>query len=102
MNAAEVYRYQFSPDAPAQEIEETLHLAVLAAECLYGQSRVRLDASYYMDSDKRTCVIDARTEVGRDIVRIFTGFTIHEFGEDAFKVERVRRVPKAEPAASPT
>ena len=96
----EVYRYQFAPESPAQEIEDTLHLAVLAAECLHGQSRVRLDASYCMDSNKRACVIDAATEVGRDIVRIFTGFTIREFGEDAFKVKRVHRVSRPEVAAS--
>lgn len=92
----EVYRYQFAPESPAQEIEDTLHLAVLAAECLHGQSRVRLDASYCMDSNKRACVIDAGTDVGRDIVRIFTGFTIREFGEEAFKVRRVGRTPRPE------
>lgn len=83
------YRYHFAAEAPAQEIEETLHLAVLAAECLHGQSRVRLDAAFLIDADKRSCVIDAATEVGRDIVRIFTGFAIHEFGEHAFQVRRV-------------
>lgn len=90
------YRYQFAPEASAQEIEETLHLAVLAAECLHGQSRVRLDASYFMDAEKRACVIDAGTEVGRDIVRIFTGFAIHEFGEHAFQVRRVSHPSKQE------
>ena len=96
----EVYRYQFAQEVPAREIEETLQLAVLAAECLHGQSRVRLDASYCMDADKRACVIDAGTDVGRDIVRIFTGFTIHEFGEDAFKVQRVNRAPQPEAATA--
>ena len=92
------YRYQFAPEAPAREIEETLHLAVLAAECLHGQSRVRLDASYFMDAEKCTCVIDAGTDVGRDIVRIFTGFAIREFGEDSFSVRRVDSASKAETA----
>jgi hypothetical protein len=93
---AEIYRYQFTPEVPVQEVEETLHLAVLAAECLHGQSRVRLDASYCMDSEKRACVINAGTDVGRDIVRIFTGFAIREFGEDAFTVRRVETTPKSE------
>ena len=96
--SAQVYRYQFTPGVAAQDIEETLHLAILAAECLHGQSRVRLDASYCMDSEKRACVIDAGTDVGRDIVRIFTGFAIREFGEDAFKVRRAEQAPKPGPA----
>lgn len=91
----EVYRYQFTAECPVRDVEETLHLAVLAAECLHGQSRVRLDASYCMDADKRACVIDGGTSVGRDIVRIFTGFAIREFGEDGFKVRR------AQPASAP-
>ena len=94
---SDIYRYQFGAECPAREVEETLHLAVLAVECLYGQSRVRLDASHCMDAEKRACVIDASTDVGRDIVRIFTGLAIREFGEDAFKV---RRVERAGPACS--
>jgi hypothetical protein len=38
-----------------------------------------------------SCVIDAGTEVGRDIVRLFTGFAINEFGEEAFRVRRENR-----------
>ena len=90
----EVYHYQFLPDIPAREIEETLNLAVLTAECLHGQSRVRLDVSYCIDPDRRTCVIDAGDDVGRDIVRIFTGFVIREFGEEAFKVSRMETTIK--------
>ena len=98
---AEIYHYQFTPDTPAQEIEETLTLAILAAECLHGQSRVRLDVSYCMDSDRRTCVVDAGDDVGRDIVRIFTGFAIHEFGEEAFRVCKVERGPEVQPPDRP-
>jgi hypothetical protein len=86
---AEIYTYTFSSAAPVEEIEETLHLAILAAEGLHGRSRVRLDASYYMEG--HSCVIDAGTEVGRDIVRLFTGFAIKEFGEEAFRVRRENR-----------
>ena len=90
----EIYHYQFKENIPAVEIEETLQLAILAAECLHGQSRVRLDASYCMDAEKRAYVVDARTSVGRDIVRIFTGFAIREFGENAFKVRRAEAAPE--------
>lgn len=92
----EIYRYHFSQEVPLKDAEETLLLAVLAAECLHGRSRVRLDASYCMEAEKRICVIDAGSEVGRDIVRIFTGFAIREFGEESFNVRRVERARKPE------
>jgi hypothetical protein len=86
-----LYRYRFEKDVPMKEARESLLLSVLAAECLHGEARVRLDADYRFGRAKRSCVIDASTEVGRDICRIFTGFAIKEFGEDAFRVERILR-----------
>ena len=92
----DVYRYSFEKDVPLQDVEESLLLAVLAAECLHGESRVRLDAGYYLDKENRACVVDASTPVGQDISKIFTGFCIREFGEDSFKVERVAGAPPRE------
>ncbi len=84
----EIYRYSFSSGVSLREVEESLLLAVLATESLHGRSLVRLDASFCLDDKKQSCVVDAGTEVGRDIARIFTGFLTREFGEDAFTVER--------------
>ncbi len=84
-----VYKYQFNRKTPLKEVEESLLLAVLAVETLYGRSLVRLDASFLLDKAKRSCVIDAGTKVGSRIACIFTGFLTREFGEDAFRVERV-------------
>ena len=94
----EIYRFEFGKDTPAQEIEETLNLAIIAAECLHGQSRVRLDASYCMDENSGVCVIDPGSDAGQDIVRIFTGLAIRTFGEDAFKVRRMERKSKPQAA----
>ncbi len=85
----ELYRYNFDSKVPIQDVEESLLLAVLAAESLHGRSLMRLDASFCLDSKKRSCVVDAATDVGRAIARIFTGFLSREFGEEAFKVERI-------------
>ncbi|MFH1891094.1 MAG: hypothetical protein ABIK83_00250 [Candidatus Zixiibacteriota bacterium] len=93
----ELYRYNFDSKIPIQDVEESLLLAVLAAESLHGRSLVRLDASFCLDPKKRSCVVDAATEVGRAIARIFTGFLAREFGEEAFKVERVGGVPVVSP-----
>ena len=93
----ELYRYNFDTRVPIRDVEESLLLAVLATECLHGRSLVRLDASFCLDAKKRSCVVDAATEVGRAIARIFTGFITREFGEEAFKVERVGDGPVVSP-----
>ncbi|NIM21303.1 MAG: hypothetical protein GTN64_02610, partial [Candidatus Latescibacteria bacterium] len=85
----EIYRYNFSAEVSLRDVEESLFLAVLATESLHGRSLVRLDASFCLDEKKRSCIVDAGTEVGRHIARIFTGFLAGEFGEDAFKVKRL-------------
>ena len=56
---------------------------------LHGESQVRLDAAHAVDADQRSCVIDASTQVGRDINRLFTGFVLREFGPDSFRVHLV-------------
>ncbi len=84
----ELYRYEFRPDVPLEEVEASLLLAFLATESLHGESQVRLDASHCLNHEQRACVIDARTRVGRDINRLFVGFLRHEFGEDSFTIER--------------
>ena len=91
--SAEIYKYEFNDDVPPRELEESLLLAVLAVECLHGESRVRLHARYCLRANDSKCVIDATTDVGRDLAKIFTGFASREFGQDSF---RVRQVPNSE------
>jgi len=92
-----IYRYTFDANIPHQEIEDSLLLAVMAAESLHGRSPVRLDASFYLDTRRRICVVDSTTEIGQAIARIFNGFLTSEFGEAAFKVERVAEAETTTP-----
>jgi hypothetical protein len=85
----EVYRYAFTETVPIEDIEASLVLAVMATESLHGQAQVRLDAGHALDGDKHRLVIDAGTLVGRDLNRLFLGFVSREFGEDAFRVDRI-------------
>lgn len=94
----EMFRYTFDEGVSMNDVEETLLLAVLAIGSLYGESSVRLDASYAMDVDRRGCIIDGSTEVGRGISRVFTGFASREFGDESFTVRRARAQAQ-EPAA---
>ena len=93
----ELYRYEFQPDVPLEEVEASLLLALMASESLHGESQVRLDASHFLDPDRRACLIDAGTLVGRDFNRLFIGFLRREFGEDSFGVARVDSASQPEP-----
>ena len=97
-----IYRYRFERDVPLRSAHDSLLLSVIVAECLHGESRVRLEAAYRFSRRKRACVIDAGTPVGRDIVRIFTGLAIKEFGSDAFTLERIDPDEHREPVCAGT
>lgn len=84
-----VYRFSFSRGIDLAEAEATLHLAILAAEGLFGEARVRMEASYHMDAPRAALLVDGGTPVGDAVVRIFTTFVTREFGADAFAVRRV-------------
>jgi hypothetical protein len=92
-----LYRYNFRPTVPLEDIEASLLLAILATESLHGEAQVRLNAAHSFDADQRACVVDANTEVGRDLNRLFAGFVTKEFGADAFEVERVNSIPDQKP-----
>jgi hypothetical protein len=85
----ELYRYEFGPDVPLEEVEASLLLALFAVESLHGEAQVRLDAAHLLDAGHRACAIEATTAVGRDLNRVFVNFVRREFGEGAFRVERV-------------
>lgn len=93
----EIYRYCFEPTVEITEVEASLLLALLAAESLHGESRVRLEASHALDAEDRACVIDATGNVGRDLNRLFVGFLRREFGEESFDVARVDSAFHPEP-----
>jgi hypothetical protein len=81
-----VYRFTFSKAADLGEAEATLHLALFASEGLFGPARVRLEFGYRLDSARNAILVDATTEVGAAVVRVFTSLLLREFGEDNFEV----------------
>lgn len=96
-----VYRLAFETPVDMEAVEETLLLAILAVGCLYGEAAVRLDAGYAIDADARVVVLDASTDIGRAVARVFIGFCTHEFGDGTFAVVRADgSLPKRPPAAT--
>lgn len=91
--ANEIYRHILCRPVPFFEVMATFDLALIAVESLHGVERTRLDARFASDAGRRTLAIDAGTPVGQALNQVFTGFARREFGEHAFKVERIDRVP---------
>lgn len=97
-----VYRFQFAEETDMEEVEKTLFLSILAVGFLHGEAAVRLDAGYAVDAEKRAVAVDAATETGRAVTRVFTGFCIHEFGDENFSIVRSGEpLPQAPAAAEP-
>jgi hypothetical protein len=83
---SELFRFEFEPSVLLPEAEMTLHLALLSVEGLFGEARVRLEASYRVEEADRLIIVDGAGEVGAAIVKIFTGLLNREFGETSFQV----------------
>lgn len=86
---SKVFQYQFTNDVPLEEIESSLLLSVISVESLHGETEVQLNATHDFDLQRRICIIDAGTEVGRDLNRIFAGFLRREFGAKSFRVRHI-------------
>ena len=86
----ETYKYRFDPETvPAQDMEDTFMLALMAVESLHSRPRVRMEVGFVIDKTNRICIINAITPVGQDLARIFTGFATREYGERAVHIERI-------------
>lgn len=94
-----VFRFTFASDMDLHDAESTLQLSILAAEGLFGEARVRMDASYLADTPRSVILVDGSTPVGDAIVRIYTGFLTREIGADGFSVRRMS-APRTPPAAA--
>lgn len=87
-------RFQFERRVEMEDVEDSVAVAICAAEGLHGSARVRLDARYEIDPERGVCVVDVTSPVGESVAQILTGFLIQEFGEDAFRVERLPGEPQ--------
>lgn len=94
----QVYRYVLCRPIPFPEVMSAFDLALIAVQSLHGNERTRLDARFASDAGKQVLAIDAGTPVGQALNQIFFGFARREFGEHAFKIERVDRLDRGRPA----
>ncbi len=80
------YLYLFKTGVSMEDVEDSLALATLAAESIFGPTLLRLETSSSLDKRGRTCAIEASTPAGRVLACLFTGFVTVDLGERAFTV----------------
>ena len=85
------YKYQFKKHIDLRDVEDTLFLAILAAEGLFSEALVTMNSNYQQDRDAGTITLDADTLVGQIVNTIFTTYIIKEFGSDGFTVQRLKK-----------
>ncbi len=81
-------KFTFKRNVGQNDLERHLSTAIVTAECVFGQAKVRLNAGYIATNSK--AVIDVASPVGEHIAEVFTGLLIKEYGETSFTVERIR------------
>jgi hypothetical protein len=80
--------FRFEDSVPAQAVGETMHLAMMAAQILFGPERVAVEARVQFDPATRHAIVSGATEVSRSLAALFLGYAWREFDRDALKVER--------------
>lgn len=86
---AGVFRFSFDQHVPIEDAEMTLHLAMLAAEGLFGKPRVAMEFRYEIQPFDAYLDVDGDSEVGVTIARIFAGLLLREFGDSAFRITNI-------------
>lgn len=89
-----VYMYLLGESISAGQAESRMFLAAVNAENVFGKAQMRLDATFRYERHGHVAWIDANTEVGKVIAKLFIAYISKEFGGDACKVRHVEAMPE--------
>ncbi len=80
--------FKFEDTIPIQDLIDTLSLARIGVESLHGAAKAQIEIRQHINERERRIAIDATTDCGRDLAKLFTGFARKEYGWQAFTIER--------------
>ena len=69
-----VYKFTFDDSVAMDDIERVLVLSAIPVESIHGESAMLVDGRFAVNKRRRTCLIDAESQLGNDLARVFTGF----------------------------
>lgn len=69
-----VYKFTFDDSVAMDDVERILALSAIPVESIHGESAMLVDGRFAVNKRRRTCLIDAESQLGNDLARVFTGF----------------------------
>ena len=69
-----VYKFTFDDNVAMDDVERILALSTIPVESIHGESAMLVDGRFAVNKRRRTCLIDADSQLGNDLARVFTGF----------------------------
>jgi hypothetical protein len=82
-------RFEVRREPDSESLEADAALALYAAECVYGRSRVRLEAAYAIAADGQSCTVEVSGEAGEAAARVLAGLLATRHGEQGYVVRRL-------------
>lgn len=78
-----VYRFVIPETIPFEDAEDTFQLARFAIDSGFGESRAELEIRSEIDRSKRSVDIDINSYLGTLLARMYLGYLMREFPDDA-------------------
>lgn len=69
-----VYKFTFDDSIAMDDVERILALSTIPVESIHGESAMLVDGRFAVNKRRRTCLMDAESQLGNDLARVFTGF----------------------------
>lgn len=69
-----VYKFTFDDSVAMDDVEQILALSIIPMESIHGESAMMVDGRFAVNKRRRTCLIDAESQLGKDLARVFAGF----------------------------
>jgi len=69
-----VYKFTFDDSVAMDDVERVLVLSAIPVESIHGEAAMLVDGRFAVNKRRRTCLIDAESQLGNDLARVFTGF----------------------------
>ena len=83
-----IYRFSFDKTVSMDDVEKALALSTIVIEAIYGESAMRIDGIFSVDSKARTCIIDRQTDLGCDLAKVLIGFLRLSMNDGSYDVEQ--------------
>ena len=82
-----VMHLMIDPSVPFDDAKDTLRLAQIAVQSIYGDQRAEFEAPVASDPVSRLFIVDVRQKAGRTLALVFAGYLRCEFGPEKVRVE---------------